>query len=312
MEFFHKVTRFPFMHTRKVWYGLSAFLIVASLALVFIRGLNLGVDFTGGVVVETNFAQAPNIEALRSALAAAGVADAQVQAFGSSRDILVRLPPDPNAKGDQIGAHIQEIFSKTNTGVKLQRTEVVGPQVGQELFIKGGVALGATLVLILIYVLFRFTPKLALGAIFAVLHDPICVVGFFALSQMTFDLTAISAILAVIGYSLNDTVIVFDRIRERARSARKLSIAQVIDESINQTLSRTLMTKLVTLLVVVALLIFGGETLRGFSAALVIGIIAGTYSSIYISAALSLDLGLRVDDLLERKATKPEEIDGLP
>ena len=312
MEFFHKVTRFPFMHTRKVWYGLSAFLIVASLALVAIRGLNLGVDFTGGVVVETNFPQAPNIEGLRTALAAAAVAGAQVQAFGSSRDILVRLPPDPNAKGDQIGAHILEIFSKVDAGVKLQRTEVVGPQVGQELFVKGGVAMLATLALILIYVLFRFTPKLALGAIFAVLHDPICVVGFFALTQMTFDLTAISAVLAVIGYSLNDTVIVFDRIRERARTSRKLSIAQVIDESINQTLSRTLMTKLVTLLVVVALLIFGGETLRGFSAALVIGIIAGTYSSIYISAALSLDLGLRVDDLLERKATKPEEVDGLP
>src|SRR6202034_3366207 len=262
MEFFHKVTRFPFMHTRKVWYGLSVFLIVASLALVLIRGLNLGVDFTGGVVVETNFPQAPNIEALRSALAAAGVAASQVQAFGSSRDILVRLPPDPNAKGDQIGAHITEIFGKIDAGVKLQRTEVVGPQVGQELFVKGGVAM--------------------------------------------------AAVLAVIGYSLNDTVIVFDRIRERARSSRKLSIAQVIDESINQTLSRTLMPKLVTLLVVVALLIFGGETLRGFSAALVIGIIAGTYSSIYISAALSLDLGLRVDDLLERKATKPEEIDGLP
>jgi preprotein translocase subunit SecF len=312
MEFFHKVTKFPFMHTRKVWYGLSAFLIVASLALVAIRGLNLGVDFTGGVVVETNFPQAPNVESLRSALASAGVAGAQVQIFGSSRDILVRLPPDPNAKGDQIGAHILEIFSKSDAGVKLQRTEVVGPQVGRELFVKGGVALGATLALILIYVLFRFTPKLSFGAIFAVLHDPICVVGFFALTQMTFDLTAISAVLAVIGYSLNDTVIVFDRIRERARSARKLSISQVIDESINQTLSRTLMTKLVTLLVVVALLIFGGETLRGFSAALVIGIIAGTYSSIYISAALSLDLGLQVDDLLERKATKPEEVDGLP
>jgi preprotein translocase subunit SecF len=312
MEFFHKVTRFPFMHTRKVWYGLSAFLIVASLALVVIRGLNLGVDFTGGVVIETNFPQAPNIEKLRADLAQAGVAAAQVQAFGSSRDILVRLPPDPNVRGEVVGARIQEIFSKTDAGVKLQRTEVVGPQVGQELFVKGGLALFATLVLILIYVLFRFTPKLALGAIFAVLHDPICVVGFFALTQMTFDLTAISAVLAVIGYSLNDTVIVFDRIRERARTTRKLSIAQVIDESINQTLSRTLMTKLVTLLVVVALLIFGGETLRGFSAALVIGIIAGTYSSIYISAALSLDLGLRTDDLLERKITKPEEIDGLP
>ena len=312
MEFFHKVTRFPFMNTRKVWYGLSAVLILASLGLVVVRGLNLGVDFTGGVVVETNFPQAPNVEALRAGLANAGVAGAQVQNFGSSRDILVRLPPDPNAKGDQIGAHILEIFSKTDSGVKLQRTEVVGPQVGQELFVKGGWALFATLIGILIWVLFRFTPKLALGAIFAVLHDPICVVGFFSLTQMTFDLTAISAVLAVIGYSLNDTVIVFDRIRERARTSRKLSIAQVIDESINQTLSRTLMTKLVTLLVVVALLIFGGETLRGFSAALVIGIIAGTYSSIYISAALALDIGLRTDDLLERQATKPEEIDGLP
>ena len=312
MEFFHKVTKFPFMHTRKVWYGLSAFLIVASFALVVIRGLNLGVDFTGGVVVETNFPQAPNVESLRAALSSAGVAGAQVQIFGSSRDILVRLPPDPNAKGDQIGVHILEIFSKSDAGVKLQRTEVVGPQVGRELFVKGGVALGATLALILLYVLFRFTTKLSYGAIFAVLHDPICVVGFFALTQMTFDLTAISAVLAVIGYSLNDTVIVFDRIRERARTSRKLSISQVIDESINQTLSRTLMTKLVTLLVVVALLIFGGETLRGFSAALVIGIIAGTYSSIYISSALSLDLGLQVDDLLERKAIKPEEVDGLP
>ncbi len=312
MEFFHKVTRFPFMKTRKVWYGLSAVLIIGSLTLVAVRGLNLGIDFTGGVVVETNFPQAPNIDQLRSALAKAGVPASQVQAFGSSRDILVRLPPDPNAKGDQIGTRILDVFKTVDPGVKLQRTEVVGPQVGQELFVKGAWALVATLFFILIYVLFRFTPKLALGAIFAVLHDPICVVGFFALTQTNFDLTAIAAILAVIGYSLNDTVIVFDRIRERARTARKLAIAQVIDESINQTLSRTLMTKLVTLLVVVALLIFGGETLHGFSAALVIGIIAGTYSSIYISSALALDLGLKTEDLLPRKLTKPEEIDGLP
>ena len=221
MEFFHKVTRFPFMHTRKVWYGLSAVLIIASLTLVVVRGLNLGIDFTGGVVVETNFSQAPNIDQLRGALAKAGVAEAQVQAFGSSRDILVRLPPDPNAKGDQIGARILDVFKTVDAGVKLQRTEVVGPQVGQELFVKGAWALVATLVLIAIYVLLRFTLKLALGAILAVLHDPICVVGFFAVSQITFDLTAISAILAVIGYSLNDTVIVFDRVRERARHARK-------------------------------------------------------------------------------------------
>ena len=312
MEFFHKVTRFPFMHTRKVWYGLSAVLIIASLTLVAVRGLNLGIDFTGGVVVETNFSKPPNIDQLRSALAKAGVAEAQVQAFGSSRDILVRLPPDPNAKGEQIGARILDVFKTTDAAVKLQRTEVVGPQVGQELFVKGAYALAATLVLIAVYVLMRFTLKLALGAILAVLHDPICVVGFFAVTQITFDLTAISAILAVIGYSLNDTVIVFDRVRERARHARKLQVSQVIDESINQTLSRTLMTKLVTLLVVVFLLVFGGETLHGFSAALVIGIIAGTYSSIYISAALALDFGLRTDDLLEHKLSKPEEVDGLP
>ena len=312
MEFFHKVTRFPFMNTRKVWYGLSAVLIIGSLSLVAMRGLNLGIDFTGGVVVETNFPQAPNIETLRGALAKAGMTGAQVQSFGSSRDIRVRLPPDVNVKGEQIGSRILDIFTAVDPGVKLQSSTIVGPQVGQELFVKGAWALFATLVLILIYVLMRFTPKLALGAIFAVLHDPICVLGFFAVSQMTFDLTAISAILAVIGYSLNDTVIVFDRIRERARTARKLTIAQVIDESINQTLSRTLMTKLVTLLVVLALLIFGGETLHSFSAALVIGIVAGTYSSIYISAALALDLGLRTDDLLERKHTKPEEVDGLP
>jgi preprotein translocase subunit SecF len=312
MEFFHKVTRFPFMRTRKVWYGLSAVLIIASLTLVAVRGLNLGIDFTGGVNIETNFSQSPNIDQLRAALAKAEINAAQVQAFGSSRDILVRLPPDPSVKGEQIGAKILEVFKSVDPEVKLQSTEVVGPQVGQELFVHGDFALVATLVLIMIYVLARFTSKLAIGAILAVLHDPICVIGFFALSQMTFDLTAISAILAVIGYSLNDTVIVFDRVRERARNARKLAVSQVIDESINQTLSRTLMTKLVTLLVVVFLLIFGGETLHGFSAALVIGIVAGTYSSIYISAAAALDFGLRTDDLLERKLTRPEEVDGLP
>lgn len=312
MEFFHKVTRFPFMHTRKVWYGLSAVLITGSLILVVVRGLNLGIDFTGGVVIETRFPDAPNVDRLRAALARGRVAGAQVQQFGSPRDILVRLPPDPHFKGDKIGARITELFRSVDSGVTLQSTEVVGPQVGEELFIRGAWALTATLLLIMVYVLIRFTPKLALGAIFAVLHDPICVLGFFAVTQMTFDLTAISAILAVIGYSLNDTVIVFDRVRERARNARKIGIAQVIDESINQTLSRTLMTKLVTLLVVVALLLFGGQTLHSFSAALVIGIVAGTYSSIYISSAIALDLGLRTDDLLERKMSKPEEIDGLP
>jgi len=295
MEFFHKVTRFPFMRTRKVWYGLSAVLIVASLALVAVRGLNLGIDFTGGVNIETNFAQSPNIDQLRAALAKAGVNAAQVQAFGSSRDILVRLPPDPNVKGEQIGAKILEVFKSVDPEAKLQSTEVVGPQVGKELFVRGAWALVLTLVFIMIYVLARFTFKLAIGAILAVLHDPICVIGFFALSQMTFDLTAIAAILAVIGYSLNDTVVVFDRIRERFEGNRRSPPDQVLDQSINQTLSRTIMTKVVTSIVVVALLFLGGPALKGFAAALLIGIIAGTYSSIYISSAIALDFGLTAE-----------------
>jgi preprotein translocase subunit SecF len=312
MEFFHKITRFPFMQTRKIWYGISLFLVLGSLVLVFVRGLNFGVDFTGGVVVETNFQAAPNLDQLRAVLQKTGVAGAQVQAFGSSKDILVRLPPNPNAKGEELGAQIIAAFKTVDAAVELRRTEVVGPQVGEELFIGGAWALVATLVLILIYVLFRFEFKLAVGATLAALHDPIIVLGFFALTQMTFDLTVISAILAVIGYSLNDTVVVFDRLRERARAARKLSIAQIIDESINQTLSRTVMTSGMTLLVVLALFFFGGETLLGFSTALIVGIVAGTYSSIYVAAAIAMDLGLKSDDLLQRKITKPEEVDGLP
>ena len=191
MEFFHKVTRFPFMNTRRVWYGLSALLIISSIAAGVCRHLNLGVDFTGGVVVETEFLAAAE---RRRAARCLGQGRRRQCPSADLRQLpryLVRLPPDPNAKGDQIGARIKEIFSAADPKVKLQRTEVVGPQVGQELFVKGGIALAATLVFIMVYVLFRFTLKLALGAILAVLHDPICVVGFFALTQTTFDLTAI-------------------------------------------------------------------------------------------------------------------------
>lgn len=313
MEFFSHQTSYPFMATRRVWYTLSAVLMVVSLASFFTRGLNLAIDFTGGVSAEVGFPRAVNAEDVRGALATAGFHEPQVQHFGSARDIAIRLPPDPKVSATAVRARLEAAVRTVDAGAQVVQLEVVGPQVGSELKTSAVWALFFTLVGIFGYLALRFhTWRLSLGAILAVLHDPICVVGFFALTQITFDLTAISAILAVIGYSLNDTVIVFDRVRERARSARKLGIAQVIDESINQTLSRTLMTKLVTLLVVVALLIFGGETLHGFSAALVIGILAGTYSSIYISAALALDLGLRTEDLLERKQTRPEEVDGLP
>jgi preprotein translocase subunit SecF len=316
MEFFHKVTRFPFMQTRRVWYGISLTLVIGSLLLVLLRGLNLGVDFTGGVVVEVNFRNAPNLDQLRTLVESSGFKGAQLNEFGGSKDILVRLPPallgKGEVKGEQMGARIIEAFKSVDPGVELRRTEVVGPQVGQELFVGGGLALFATLILILIYVLFRFEFRLAVGATLAALHDPIIVVGFFAATQMTFDLTVVSAILAVIGYSLNDTVVVFDRLRERARAARKLGIREIIDESINQTLSRTVITSGTTLLVVVFLLLFGGEILRGFSTALIVGIVAGTYSSIYVAAALAMDIGLKPDQLLARKVGKPEEVDGLP
>ena len=312
MEFFHRSTHFPFMSTRKVWYGLSIALILIAVVSLFTRGLNLGVDFTGGVTVQAAFPGTADRDAVNAALARAGYVDPQVTIFGSSRDISIRLPPTKQST-EAVRAQLEQILRGVDAGAEIRQVEVIGPQVGGELQRSAVQALVATLLLIFGYIALRFhTWRLSLGAVLAVLHDPILVLGAFSLTRTSFDLTVVAAMLAVIGYSLNDTVIVFDRVRERARTARKLSIAQVIDESINQTLSRTLMTKLVTLLVVLALLIFGGETLHGFSAALVIGILAGTYSSIYISAALALDLGLRTDDLLERKLTKPEEVDGLP
>lgn len=313
MEFFSHQTSFPFMATRKWWYMLSAVLIAISLASFFTRGLNLAIDFTGGVSAQVTLTQPADVEAVRGRLTAAGFHEPQVQSFGSSHDIAIRLPPDAKLAPTEVRSRLEAALKGLDPGAQVVQLDVVGPQVGGELRESAVYALASTLVGIFLYIAFRFhTWRLSLGAILAVLHDPILVLGFFSITQTSFDLAVVAAILAVIGYSLNDTVIVFDRIRERARTARKLTIAQVIDESINQTLSRTLMTKLVTLLVVVALLIFGGETLRGFSAALVIGIVAGTYSSIYISSALALDIGLHTDDLLERKATKPEEIDGLP
>ena len=224
MEFFHKVTRFPFMNTRKVWYGLSAVLIVASLALVVVRGLNLGIDFTGGVVVETNFPQAPNIEQLRAALGQGG----SRRGAGAGLRQLARHPGAPAARSEREGRADRRADPRGVQERRRRRRSCSAPRwsgrrSARSCSSRARWALVATLVLILIYVLLRFTFKLALGAIFAVLHDPICVVGFFALTQITFDLTAISAILAVIGYSLNDTVIVFDRVRERARNARKLA-----------------------------------------------------------------------------------------
>ena len=312
MEFFHKKTSFPFMGTRRRWYLVSAVLIVASLVSLGVRGLNFGIDFTGGVVMEFSFPQAANIEKVRADLASAGFGDAAVQSFGTSRDVLVRLLPreggdDVNAVGRDVLAAIQA----SEPGVELRRTEVVGPQVGQELAEKGALAILFTFVLILGYVAVRFQWKLGVGAIVAALHDPIVILGFFSVTGMVFDLPALAAILAVIGYSLNDTVVVFDRLRERFISMRKGTPEQVIDAAVNETLSRTIMTSLTTLLTVLSLLFFGGEVLRGFSVALTIGIVVGTYSSIYVASALALDLKLTARDLLPVQRDK-DAVDDMP
>ena len=311
MEFFKKQTNFPFMATRKVWYTLSAILMIGSVVSFATRGLNLGIDFTGGVSVGATFAQAASVDAVRSSLAQAGFKEPQVQSFGSSRDVAIRLPPDPTQNATAIRAKLESVLHSVDKSAQVQQLEIVGPQVGNELKTNAMWALGLTLLGIFIYIAFRFhTWRLSLGAILAVLHDPILVLGIFSVTQTSFDLAVVAAILAVIGYSLNDTVVVFDRIRERLETNRRLAPDVVLDQSINQTLSRTIMTKVVTAIVVVALLLRGGPVLQGFSEALMIGIIAGTYSSIYISSAIALDCGLTAEHVFpsEKKAA----LDHLP
>jgi preprotein translocase subunit SecF len=311
VEFFSHQTNFPFMATRKVWYTLSAVLMIVSLGSFFIRGLNLGIDFTGGVSAEVSFPRVVNVDEVRAKLGAAGFRDPQVQNFGSARDIAIRLPPDPQQSPGGVRARLETALRAVDPGAQVTQLDVVGPQVGNELKASAMWALFFTLLGIFAYIAFRFhTWRLSLGAIFAVLHDPILVLGFFSLTQMSFDLAVVAAILAVIGYSLNDTVVVFDRIRERFESNRRSPSDVILDQSINQTLSRTIMTKVVTSIVVVALLALGGPALRGFSAALLIGIIAGTYSSIYISSAIALDFGLTAEHLFP--SVKKAALDHLP
>jgi len=311
MEFFSKVSNFPFMATRKVWYTLSIVLMLVSFGSFFTRGLNLAIDFTGGVSIEATFPATANIEAIREGLEQAGFKEPSVQNFGTSRDVAVRLPPDAKLSGAEVRAKVDGVLRGVDPGATIQRLEVVGPQVGDELRNSAIWALSITLLLVFGYISLRFhTWRLSLGAILAVLHDPILVLGVFSITGTPFDLAVVAAILAVVGYSLNDTIIVFDRIRERFEANRRLATAVALDQSINQTLSRTIMTKLVTLIVVVALLFLGGPVLRGFSEALLIGILAGTYSSIYISASIALDCGLKAEHVfpvVDRKV-----VDSLP
>lgn len=310
MEFFHKVTKFPFMHTRRIWYVVSGIAIVASLVMLAVRPLNLGIDFTGGVVMEFQFKDSPDVEKIRTALTGAGFGHAHVQPAGT-KELLVRIQSHGEETTGQMAARVKTTLETVDSAVVLRGSEEVYPQVGKELTEGGGVAILFTFVLIGVYTWIRFQWKMGVSAIVATLHDPILILGFFSLTQIPVDLSVLAAVLAVIGYSLNDTVVVFDRVRENFHSMRKASSEDVLDASINQTLSRTIITSGATLLVVIVLLIYGGETLRGFSWALTIGIVIGTYSSIYVAGALSLELKLNAIDLMPSQK-KDEELDALP
>src|SRR5687767_1310926 len=311
MEFFKKKTNIRFMDGRRWSYTVSGILIIGSLLLLVLRGLNFGIDFTGGVVIELAFPEAVEIDKVRSALDAAGYGEASVQTFGTTRDVLVRVLPEEGKDINQVSEGVLTAIRSYAPGVELRRTDAVGAQVGRELAEKGALAAIFTFLMILIYVGLRFQWKLGLGSVIAALHDPIVVLGFFAATQMTFDLPTLAAILAVVGYSLNDTVVVFDRIRERFGLSRKDPPAKVIDLAVNETLSRTLMTSVTTMMAVMSLLLFGGDVLKGFATALAIGVVVGTFSSIYVASAIALDLKLTARDLMPAQREKGD-VDALP
>ena len=310
MEFFHKVSNVPFMRQRKLWYAVSTLMIIASLVSLATRGLNFGIDFTGGTTVQVRFPGPANVEAVVQAMTRAGYPDPVVSNFGTVRDVLVRLPPQTQAS-EVFRANVEKAMQALDPAAEILQIENVGAQVGAELRHAAWQSLLATMILIGLYLIFRFhTWRLSLGAVVAAMHDPIIVAGFFSITRITFDLPTVSALLAVIGYSLNDTVVVFDRIRERFHAARRLPSDQIIDQSINQTLSRTLITSGATFVVVLVLLVMGGAALTGFSSALVVGILVGTYSSIYVASAIALDCGLKAEHLLPSAVKHP--VDDMP
>lgn len=314
MEIFRKQTTIDFMGKRRLALIVSAILIVLSIGSLVTRGVNLGLDFTGGTLIEVSYSEVPELSNVRQALSTAGFNDAVVQTFGEPTDIVVRLAPrNEEESEDQLSADVLAALQGTGSDVTLRRQEFVGPQIGRELAEKGGLAMLVVLLGILAYVSIRFQWRFSLGAVCALLHDVIITFGIISVLQISFDLTVVAALLAVIGYSLNDTIVVFDRIRENFRSLRKVGSREVINTSVNQTLSRTLMTSGTTLLVLMALFYFGGEIIHAFAFTLIIGVLVGTYSSIYVASTAALSLGVSREDLLERKVEKEgAHLDALP
>jgi len=291
-------TQIDFMAHRRLAAGISVFLVTASVVLVAVMGLNFGLDFTGGTLVEVTFPTSVPIGSVRAELAARGFGDASVQYTGSEREVLVRVPPRSDTEAAQLGDRIVAALNEEHPGVRLERADFVGPAVGEDLRESGSLAVLLALIVTGVYIAWRFTGKFAVAATIALAHDVIVAVGAFALFQWRFDLASLAAILTVVGYSLNDTIVICDRIRENLRAMRKATLIEAINRSLNQTLERTLIMSLTTLAVLLALLFFGGPELRGFSAALTVGVVAGTYSSIYIAAAYLVYAGLSAADLI--------------
>ena len=296
---------------RTVALAISVIAIIASVTSLATRGLDFGIDFTGGILLEVGYEDAADLDAIRANLLNADFEDAQVQLFGADNDVLVRLPPQQETDQREIRARLQAALQVGGETVDLRRVESVSPQVGSELANQGGLAMIFALMMIFAYVMFRFQWKFAAGAVAALMHDVIITLGFFSIFQLPFDLTVVAAVLAVIGYSLNDTVVTFDRVRENFFKLRGTPAEESINTSINEMLARTLITGITTLLVLFALQILGGESIGPFSTALIVGIIVGTYSSIYTASATALLLGVNAQDLVE-PVKDPELVDDLP
>lgn len=310
-EIFPPNTRIDFLGIRKVAMFITLAFIAVAIVSLATRGLNFSIDFTGGVLLEVEYPESVELEVVRGTLDDAGYDSAVVQHFGTTRDVMIRLQPQGEAAdNEKLTDQIVRLLAEATPGVEKRRAEFVGPQVGDELAYKGALATLFALIGILIYVAIRFQWKFGMGAIAATVHDVIFVLGWFSLFQIPFDTVVLGAVLAVVGYSLNDTVVIFDRIRENFRTMRRAEPVEVMNAAINQTMSRTIMTGLTTIVVLVALFFLGGEIVHGFSLALIIGVIIGTASSVYIASAIAQMLGATKEDLMPPE--QKEEADQMP
>ncbi|GIS86470.1 MAG: protein-export membrane protein SecF [Gammaproteobacteria bacterium] len=303
-------TTIKFLSIRRITTILSIVLMILSGLSLVTRGLNPGIDFTGGFQIEVSFQEAPEIQQVRLDLSRSGFDDAIVQNSGSATDLMIRTAPREGVDSRKVGNQIIEAVSQSSNNVELLSSEYVSAQVGEELTEQGGLAMIFALIMIMIYIVFRFQWKFSIGAVLALIHDVLITLGIFSFFQITFDLAVLAAILAVVGYSLNDTIVIFDRIRENFRSMRRTETLEVLNASITQTISRTIITSSTTLMVLLALYFMGGQSLSGFSVALIIGVLIGTYSSIFVASTSVFYLDISTTDLLPSK--REEVDDGMP